>query len=190
MGFQDVSDLLGGYGAWAGAGLPVAHDAAGLEPGPTPEVGPAAAKAQLDGGVAVSWFKAGVEWRQTENRTSPRRCWGDVRAARVIGLPSVHNAPRCSVSASAQQDRVLTQTRGAEPHRGLLSVGARCCSCWERQPGGRTFSADTALACQRSLPEHYSAIRPATRGAGDRPTTQLGTPRPAFRSPGVATGVW
>jgi hypothetical protein len=59
-------DLLGGYGAWAGAGLPVAHDAAGLEPGPTPEVGPAAATAQLDGGVAVSWFKAGVEWRQTE----------------------------------------------------------------------------------------------------------------------------
>jgi hypothetical protein len=130
-----------------------------------------------------------------KNRTSPRRCWGDVRAARVIGLPSVHKAPRCSVSASAHQDHVLTQTRGAEPHRGVLSVGARCCSCWERQPGGRTFSADTALACQRSLEEPYSALRPATRSAGDRPTsrvgfepkTQLGTPRPAFRSPGVAT---
>lgn len=130
------------------------------------------------------------------NRTSPRRCWGDVRAARVIGLPCVHNAPRCSVSASAHQDRVLTQTRGAEPHRGVLSVGARCCSCWERRRGGRTFSADTALACQRSLSKFYSAIRSATRGAGDRPTsawrlerkTLLGTPRPAFRSPGVATG--
>jgi len=52
----------------------------------------------------------------------------------------------------AHENRVLTQTRGAEPYRGMLRVGARCCSCWEHRPGGRTFSADPALACRRSLP--------------------------------------
>jgi rhodanese-related sulfurtransferase len=62
MGFPDVSDLLGGYGAWAGAGLPVAHDAAGLEPRPTPEVGPTAAKAQLDGGAMLLDVRETVEW--------------------------------------------------------------------------------------------------------------------------------
>jgi rhodanese-related sulfurtransferase/glyoxylase-like metal-dependent hydrolase (beta-lactamase superfamily II) len=61
-GFRDVSDLLGGYGAWAGAGLPVAGDAAGLESGPTPEVGPAAAKAQLDEGGVLLDVRETVEW--------------------------------------------------------------------------------------------------------------------------------
>src|SRR6185312_9941687 len=50
------------------------------------------------------------------------------------------------------ENRVLTQTRGAEPYRGMLRVDARCCSCWEHRPGGRTFSADPALACRHSLP--------------------------------------
>jgi hypothetical protein len=46
-------------------------------------------------------------------RTPPRGVWGDVRTAQVIGLPGVQNAPCCPVSASAHDDRVLTQTRGA-----------------------------------------------------------------------------
>jgi len=61
-GFRDVSDLLGGYGAWAGAGLPVARDATGLESGPTPEVGPVAAKAQLDEGGVLLDVRETVEW--------------------------------------------------------------------------------------------------------------------------------
>jgi hypothetical protein len=61
---------------------------------------------------------------------------------------------------------MLTQTRGAAPYRGVLCVSSRYCSCWKRQLGGRTFSADPALACQRSLTQVYSVILPATR-AGD-----------------------
>jgi rhodanese-related sulfurtransferase/glyoxylase-like metal-dependent hydrolase (beta-lactamase superfamily II) len=61
-GFKDVSDLLGGYGAWVGAGLPVTQDAAGLESVPTPEAGPAAAKAQLDGGGVLLDVRETVEW--------------------------------------------------------------------------------------------------------------------------------
>jgi hypothetical protein len=38
----------------------------------------------------------GSAWAGTgrNKRTSPRRCWGDVRVARVIGLPGVRSAPR------------------------------------------------------------------------------------------------
>ena len=145
---------------------------------------------------AVSRWNAGVEWRRKQKSDVAPSCWGDVRAARVIGLPGVHIAPRCSVSASTREDRVLRQTRGAEPHCGMLSVGARCCSCWERQPGGRTFSADTTLACQRSLPEFYSAILPTTRARAIGSTFRAGlSPKPSgerrgphFRSPRCGTG--
>jgi hypothetical protein len=61
---------------------------------------------------------------------------------------------------------MLTQTRGAAPYHGVLGVGSRYCSCWERQPGGRAFSADPALACRRSLTQFYSAILPVTRARG------------------------
>lgn len=92
---------------------------------------------------------------------------------------------------------MLTQTRGAEPYRGVLGVGSRCCSCWKRQLGGRTFSAEPALACRRSLTQFYSAILPATRAwaigphpaAGAELKAQPETPRPASESPGEATGV-
>ncbi|MDT7643832.1 MAG: hypothetical protein QOC75_832, partial [Pseudonocardiales bacterium] len=54
---------------------------------------------------------------------APLTSWGDVLAARVIELPCVHSAPCCSVSASAYEDRVLTQARGASPYRGGASRG-------------------------------------------------------------------
>jgi hypothetical protein len=109
-------------------------------------------------------------------RTPPRGVWGDVRTAQVIGLPGVQNAPCCSVSASAHEDRVLTQTRGAEPYRGMLRVGARCCSCWEHRPGGRTFSADPALACRRSLPTGLLRNSAHRKGTCSR-ATPMGDPQ-------------
>jgi hypothetical protein len=69
-------------------------------------------------GFAARSKRATVEYRcgmvlGKNKRTPPRCAWGDVRTAQVIGLPGVQNAPCCPVSASAHDDRVLTQTRGA-----------------------------------------------------------------------------
>ncbi|WP_308259464.1 MBL fold metallo-hydrolase [Pseudonocardia sp. H11422] len=61
-GFSDISDVLGGYGAWAGAGLPISHDATAGELGATPEVPPSAAKAQLDAGALLLDVREAVEW--------------------------------------------------------------------------------------------------------------------------------
>ena len=66
----------------------------------------------------------------------------------------------------AHENRVLTQTRGAEPYRGMLRVGARCCSCWEHRPGGRTFSADPALACRRFLTDRSTPQSALPQGLG------------------------
>ncbi|MDT7597063.1 MAG: hypothetical protein QOJ06_2609 [Pseudonocardiales bacterium] len=69
---------------------------------------------------------------------------------------------------------MLTQARDATPYRGVLCVSSRYCSCWKRQPGGRTFSADPALACQRFLTQVYSLILPATRARAIGPAYHRG----------------
>jgi len=44
--------------------------------------------------------------------------------------------------------------RGPQPRRGVLRVGARP-QVGDRQPGGRTFSADSAVACRCPVPTVY-----------------------------------
>jgi DMSO/TMAO reductase YedYZ molybdopterin-dependent catalytic subunit/rhodanese-related sulfurtransferase/glyoxylase-like metal-dependent hydrolase (beta-lactamase superfamily II) len=60
-GFADVSDLLGGYRAWAGAGLPVVTDGA-VSVTAVPEVGPRAAKAMIDSGALMLDVREPAEW--------------------------------------------------------------------------------------------------------------------------------
>lgn len=61
-GFADVSDLLGGYAAWAGAGLPVALEGT-ASPIDVPEVGARAAKAMLDAGAVLLDVREPDEWQ-------------------------------------------------------------------------------------------------------------------------------
>ena len=60
-GFADVSDLMGGYGAWAGAGMPIA--AARTPPaGTLPQIGPHDAKALIDTGALLLDVREPAEW--------------------------------------------------------------------------------------------------------------------------------
>jgi rhodanese-related sulfurtransferase/glyoxylase-like metal-dependent hydrolase (beta-lactamase superfamily II) len=59
-GFADVSDLIGGYGAWAAAGLPVASR--GSEPRMAVEVTPMAAEDLIRDGVTVIDVREQEEW--------------------------------------------------------------------------------------------------------------------------------
>ena len=76
--------------------------------------------ASLGAMVKCEGGKPGARRLTGESDAAPR--------ARVIWLPSVHNAPCCVVSAPANDNRLPAQARGAEPRRGVLGVGARC-SC-------------------------------------------------------------
>ena len=65
QGFADVSDLLGGFGAWAGAGLPVEQAADDDRPVPfTPviELDPVSAAAALDEGAILLDVREPDEW--------------------------------------------------------------------------------------------------------------------------------
>jgi hypothetical protein len=78
------------------------------------------------------------------------------------------------VSASVNDHRLLTQTHGAKPHRGVLRVGARC-SGRDHRPGGRTFPSDPALACRCSRAPHPTPPNPKRVGDG-RTSAPCGCP--------------
>lgn len=59
-GFDDVSDLIGGYGAWTAAGLPVAHG--GVAPATAVEVTPQAAADLLTAGAVAIDVREPDEW--------------------------------------------------------------------------------------------------------------------------------
>jgi rhodanese-related sulfurtransferase/glyoxylase-like metal-dependent hydrolase (beta-lactamase superfamily II) len=59
-GFSDVSDLLGGYGAWSAAGLPVSAD--GVVPSVAIQVSPGAAEDLIHDGAVVIDVREADEW--------------------------------------------------------------------------------------------------------------------------------
>lgn len=77
-GFADVSDLLGGYGAWHTAGMPeTAHDATSTAA--TPEVSARAAQSLLAEGALLLDVREPDEWRE-----------GHAAVARHIPMAAVH----------------------------------------------------------------------------------------------------
>ncbi len=61
-GFDDVSDVLGGFGAWQSAGLPSSCGAEADIIADTPQIGPRAAKALVDGGALLLDVREPDEW--------------------------------------------------------------------------------------------------------------------------------
>lgn len=61
-GFDDVSDVLGGFGAWQGAGLPSSRADQREIADDTPQIGPRAAKALVDGGALLLDVREPDEW--------------------------------------------------------------------------------------------------------------------------------
>ena len=77
-GFDDVSDLVGGFGAWQGAGFPVSF---GNEiVADTPQVGPRAAKALVDAGALLLDVREPDEWCTEHAPTAMLLPVGRVRA--------------------------------------------------------------------------------------------------------------
>jgi rhodanese-related sulfurtransferase/DMSO/TMAO reductase YedYZ molybdopterin-dependent catalytic subunit/glyoxylase-like metal-dependent hydrolase (beta-lactamase superfamily II) len=61
-GFDDVSDVVGGFGAWQRAGLPASCGGAAEIVDDTPQIGPRAAKALVDGGALLLDVREPGEW--------------------------------------------------------------------------------------------------------------------------------
>jgi DMSO/TMAO reductase YedYZ molybdopterin-dependent catalytic subunit/rhodanese-related sulfurtransferase/glyoxylase-like metal-dependent hydrolase (beta-lactamase superfamily II) len=62
-GFADVSDLLGGYHAWEGAGLPTSTGASSVATATSPTIGARAAHALVDSGALLLDVREPEEWQ-------------------------------------------------------------------------------------------------------------------------------
>jgi DMSO/TMAO reductase YedYZ molybdopterin-dependent catalytic subunit/rhodanese-related sulfurtransferase/glyoxylase-like metal-dependent hydrolase (beta-lactamase superfamily II) len=62
VGFEDVSDLVGGFGAWQSAGLPVSRGDDTVSIGDAPSISPRAAKTMVDGGALLLDVREPDEW--------------------------------------------------------------------------------------------------------------------------------
>jgi hypothetical protein len=124
-------------------------------------------------------------WDRTQQTDATPRYGGDVRAARVIGLPSVHKCATLNglgvgtreSNADAGPRRCALSRRALREFPVLLVL--------ERQLGGRIFSVDPDLACRRSLTTVLLCNPPRNKGAGGpHPAAgpelkkRAGTPKP------------
>jgi rhodanese-related sulfurtransferase/glyoxylase-like metal-dependent hydrolase (beta-lactamase superfamily II) len=88
LGFADVSDIVGGYGAWSGAGLPVAEGSGGpaMDPETVPDVSAEEGHRLVEAGAVLLDVREADEW---DAGHAPEAMWiplGELQA-RVGELP-------------------------------------------------------------------------------------------------------
>jgi DMSO/TMAO reductase YedYZ molybdopterin-dependent catalytic subunit/rhodanese-related sulfurtransferase/glyoxylase-like metal-dependent hydrolase (beta-lactamase superfamily II) len=81
-GFADVSDLLGGFGAWQASGLPVARPGEAAVTARTPQVSARAARTLIDTGAVLLDVREPDEWTEGHAPGALLIPMGDVQARR------------------------------------------------------------------------------------------------------------
>src|SRR5262249_33471140 len=82
-GYTDVSDLLGGFGAWAAAELPVTHPGDVAAAGRTPQVSARNARAMIDQGAMLLDVREPDEWAEGHAPQAVLIPMGEVHARRA-----------------------------------------------------------------------------------------------------------
>ena len=122
-GFRDVSDLLGGYSAWQGAGLPVTRGADLRVAGRTPQVSARAAGQLLDDGAVLLDVREPGEWRCGHAPQAILIPMGDVHARR-------HEFPQTRrivvVCRSGGRSAAITDALRAHGYNAVNLAGGMC----------------------------------------------------------------
>src|SRR5579859_1113440 len=121
-GFGDVSDLLGGYGAWDTAGLPVTHGACTIA-ARTPQVSARAAAALLADGAVLLDVREPGEWRAGHAPQAILIPMGDVRA-RLDELPQARRI--VVVCRSGGRSAAITGALRASGYDAVNLTGGMC----------------------------------------------------------------
>jgi DMSO/TMAO reductase YedYZ molybdopterin-dependent catalytic subunit/rhodanese-related sulfurtransferase/glyoxylase-like metal-dependent hydrolase (beta-lactamase superfamily II) len=122
-GFGDVSDLLGGYGAWEGAGLPVARGAGRVAAARTPQVSARAAGSLLEDGAVLLDVREPGEWQSGHAPQAILIPMGEVQARR-------HELPEAQrivvVCRSGGRSAAITDTLRAHGYDAVNLTGGMC----------------------------------------------------------------
>jgi DMSO/TMAO reductase YedYZ molybdopterin-dependent catalytic subunit/glyoxylase-like metal-dependent hydrolase (beta-lactamase superfamily II) len=122
-GFRDVSDLLGGYGAWAAAGLPLAHGQARVAPARTAQVSARAAVSLLAEGAVLLDVREPAEWRSGHAPQAMLIPMGEVQARRRE-LPGAQRI--IVVCRSGGRSAAITGTLRTHGYDAVNLTGGMC----------------------------------------------------------------
>jgi DMSO/TMAO reductase YedYZ molybdopterin-dependent catalytic subunit/rhodanese-related sulfurtransferase/glyoxylase-like metal-dependent hydrolase (beta-lactamase superfamily II) len=196
-GFRDVSDLLGGYGAWEGAGLPVAHGA-GRMAARTPQVSARAAESLLEDGAILLDVREPSEWRSGHAPQAILIPMGEVQARR-------HELPEAKrvvvVCRSGGRSAVITDALRAHGYDAVNLNGGMC--AWTAaglpvvteaaEPAGPEDPSRQALergmVVHRADPLNCETSIPALIGGVVMPNAQFYV-RNHFPAPAIDASAW
>ncbi len=168
-GFADVSDLLGGYGAWEGAGLPTATGDDASDLGATPQVGARAAKALVDAGALLLDVREPDEWRAEHAPGAVLVPMGQVRTAPWPSFPRDRRI--VVVCRSGGRSAAVTESLRAWGFDAVNLPGA----CAPGPPPGSrsTTGPDAGLVVHRDEPLNCETSIPALIGGVVMPNARF-----------------
>lgn len=155
-GFTDVSDVLGGYTAWAGAGLPISRPGTGETVGTTPQVTARAARTLLESGAMLLDVREPAEWEAEHAPGAVLMPMGDVKARRDE-LPADRRI--VVVCRSGGRSAAVTQSLQAWGFDAVNLAGGMCAWAAAGLPvarasevGGLVVHGREPLNCETSIP--------------------------------------
>jgi DMSO/TMAO reductase YedYZ molybdopterin-dependent catalytic subunit/rhodanese-related sulfurtransferase/glyoxylase-like metal-dependent hydrolase (beta-lactamase superfamily II) len=198
-GYTDVSDLLGGFGAWAAADLPVARPGDVATTGRTPQVSARNARSMIDHGALLLDVREPDEWAEGHAPQALLVPMGEVHA-RLAELDADRRV--VVVCRSGGRSAAITDTLRAAGYDAVNLTGGMC--AWTAaglptiQPAStRTLDPDQAhlvaerhgMVVHRADPLNFETSLPALIGGIVMPNAHFYV-RNHFRAPAIEANTW
>ncbi len=190
-GFGDVSDLLGGYAAWEGAGLPVAASRDGAPTERTPHVAVRAAASLVAAGALLLDVREPDEWAAGHAPAATLIPMGEVRARRSE-LPRDRRI--VAVCRSGGRSAAITDALRAWGYDAVNLAGGMC--AWaaaglpvEVAPQAGNEAVDVGMLVHRLEPLNCETPIPALIGGVVMPNARFYV-RNHFPTPTLDATTW
>ena len=183
-GFVDVSDLLGGFGAWEAAGLPTSKSDAATDVGAAPQVGAGTAKALVEAGALLLDVRETDEWHDQHAPTAMLVPMGQVRT-RLPELPGDRKI--VVVCRSGGRSAAVTDALRVWGFDAVNLSGGMC--AWAAAGLPVATAADPGLVVHREDPLNCETSIPALIGGVVVPNARFYV-RNHFPTPALDVTTW
>jgi DMSO/TMAO reductase YedYZ molybdopterin-dependent catalytic subunit/rhodanese-related sulfurtransferase/glyoxylase-like metal-dependent hydrolase (beta-lactamase superfamily II) len=167
-GFSDVSDLLGGFGAWSSAGMPISSGESAAVTGLTPQVGARAGKALLDAGAFLLDVREADEWQAEHAPDASLIPMAQVRE-RQAEIPRDRRI--VVVCRSGGRSAAVTDSLRAWGFDAVNLAGGMC--AWAAAGLPVVSAADAGLVMHRAEPLNCETSIPALIGGVVMPNARF-----------------
>jgi DMSO/TMAO reductase YedYZ molybdopterin-dependent catalytic subunit/rhodanese-related sulfurtransferase len=183
-GFADVSDLLGGYHGWDGAGLPTSTGASSVATGTTPTIGARGARALIDNGALLLDVREPEEWQVEHAPEAVLMPMGLVRQ-RQAELPRDRRI--VVVCRSGGRSAATTDSLRTWGFDAINLAGGMC--AWSSAGLPTVTAADEGLVLHRANPLNCETAIPKLVGGVVMPNARFYV-RNHFATPAVDATDW